>query len=92
MDLKNFIFQDSEFRSSPFWAWNGALDPQVLCSQIESMKKAGIGGFFMHPRSGLKTPFMREKFMECVDACIEKARQLDMKPNLYDEDRYSYGF
>ncbi|HHH76715.1 MAG TPA: hypothetical protein ENL03_06800, partial [Phycisphaerae bacterium] len=86
-----WLSPSSEFRSAPFWSWNAELDPDRLCRQIESMHTAGMGGFFMHPRYGLKTPYLGEKFFECVSACIEKARELDMKAYLYDEDRWPSG-
>ena len=43
-----------EYRSVPFWSWNSALDEAELCRQIEDMQAAGIGGFIMHARTGLK--------------------------------------
>ncbi|MBI5723298.1 MAG: hypothetical protein HZA50_05020 [Planctomycetes bacterium] len=81
----------SEYRSAPFWSWNAKLSPDRLCSQVESMHKAGMGGFFMHSRYGLKTPYLGPDWFECVQACIYKARQLDMKAYLYDEDRWPSG-
>ena len=63
----------SEYRSVPFWSWNDELDLNELQWQIHEMKEKGIGGFFMHARGGLKTPYMSEKWMKCVKACIEEA-------------------
>ncbi len=81
----------SIYRSAPFWAWNDWLDPDRLRRQIEQMHSAGMGGFFMHSRSGLKTPYLSEQWFTCVDACIEQARRLGMKAYLYDEDRWPSG-
>ncbi len=81
----------SIFRGAPFWSWNSRLDPQRLCRQIEHMHAAGMGGFFMHSRYGLKTPYLSEEWFACVSACIEKARALGMKAYLYDEDRWPSG-
>jgi hypothetical protein len=55
------------------------------------MKAAGMGGFFMHSRYGLKTEYLGKKWFACIAACIEKARQLGMKAYLYDEDRWPSG-
>ena len=82
----------SEYRSVPFWSWNDELDLNELQWQIHEMKEKGIGGFFMHARGGLKTPYMSEKWMECVKACIEEAKQLDMEAWLYDEEGWPSGF
>jgi len=81
----------SIFRSAPFWAWNDRLNADRLCRQIEQMHAAGMGGFFMHSRYGLKTPYLSKEWFECVSACVEKARGLEMKAYLYDEDRWPSG-
>jgi hypothetical protein len=78
----------AEYRGAPFWSWNSRLDPARLVRQIEQMHAAGMGGFFMHSRYGLKTPYLGDEWFECVHACVEKARQLGMKAYLYDEDRW----
>jgi len=78
-------------RGAPFWSWNDKLSPERLGRQIEQMNRAGLGGFFMHSRYGLKTPYLSSEWFECVKACIEKARELDMKAYLYDEDRWPSG-
>ena len=80
-----------EFRSAPFWSWNSRLDAARLCRAIDSMHSAGMGGFFMHSRYGLKTPYLSEEWFECVTACVERARSLGMKAYLYDEDRWPSG-
>ncbi len=81
----------SIYRSAPFWSWNSELDPDRLQRAIESMHSAGMGGFFMHSRYGLKTPYLSEEWWTCIAACVEKARELDMKAYLYDEDRWPSG-
>jgi hypothetical protein len=79
------------YRGAPFWSWNAKLDPRRLCRAIESMHAAGMGGFFMHSRYGLKTAYLSGEWFECVRACVEKARELGMKAYLYDEDRWPSG-
>ncbi len=80
-----------EFRSAPFWSWNSKLDADRLCRAIDSMHSAGMGGFFMHSRYGLKTQYLSEEWFECISACVECARELGMKAYLYDEDRWPSG-
>jgi len=81
----------STYRSAPFWSWNSNLDPDRLCDAIASMHEAGMGGFFMHSRYGLKTPYLSKEWFECISACVAKAEELDMKAYLYDEDRWPSG-
>ena len=80
-----------EFRGTPFWAWNSKLEPEVLRRQIRVMKEMGMGGFFMHSRVGLNTPYLGKEWFECINACIDEAEKLGMKAWLYDEDRWPSG-
>ena len=89
--LETWADPPGEYRGAPFWSWNSRLDRDRLCRAIESMHAAGMGGFFMHSRYGLKTPYLSAEWFECVSACIEKARELGMKAYLYDEDRWPSG-
>ncbi|MCI7643952.1 MAG: hypothetical protein MST10_06315 [Lentisphaeria bacterium] len=81
----------AEFRGAPFWAWNGKLEAQELRRQIRLMKDMGIGGFFMHARVGLNTPYLQKEWFDCVKNCIDEAKKLNMRAYLYDEDRWPSG-
>jgi len=81
----------AEYRGAPFWAWNCKLETTELLRQIEAFKEMGMGGFFMHSRAGLKTPYMGEEFMAIAKACHEEAIKKDMLCYLYDEDRWPSG-
>jgi hypothetical protein len=81
----------SWFRGHPFWAWNGALEPEELRRQIRLMKRMGLGGFFMHSRVGLATPYLKDEWFRCVEACIDEAGKQGMLAWLYDEDRWPSG-
>lgn len=86
--LKN---QPAEYRSMPFWAWNGELKKERLLEEIEVFQEMGFGGFFMHTRCGLVTPYLGKEFMEAVRFCAEEAKKRGMYACLYDEDRYPSG-
>jgi hypothetical protein len=81
-----------QYRSVPLWSWNDKLETEELERQIEEMHIAGIGGFFMHARGGLLTPYMGEEWMSAVRICIEKSKELGMTPWLYDENGWPSGF
>ena len=87
----DFANPGAEFRGAPFWAWNGELDPETCRRQIDLLHDAGIGGFFMHSRVGLRTPYLSDRWFECVDACVDEAKKLKMRAWLYDEDRWPSG-
>lgn len=82
----------ASFRGAPFWAWNDRLDAGRLCRQAGGFREMGMGGFFMHPRTGLDTEYLGAEFMECVAACAERAAELGLHAWLYDEDRWPSGY
>ena len=43
------------YRPIPFWSWNEKLRTDETRRQIMEMDRVGIGGYFMHARSGLQT-------------------------------------
>ena len=89
--LKKVAAPGAEFRGAPFWAWNGKLEESELREQIRTMKQMGLGGFFMHSRVGLNTPYLSEEWFELVAACADEAEKQGMKAWLYDEDRWPSG-
>ena len=52
----------------------------------------GMGGYTIHVRTGLDTPYLGEEFMDCVRLCVEKGKALGMESHLYDEDRWPSGY
>jgi len=89
--IKEFAHPGCEYRGAPFWAWNGKLEPEELRRQIRIMHRMGLGGFFMHSRVGLATPYLSDEWFECINVCIDEAEKLDMQAWLYDEDRWPSG-
>ncbi|MDP6490325.1 MAG: glycosyl hydrolase [Kiritimatiellia bacterium] len=89
--VNEFANPGSAYRGKPFWAWNGKLEPGELRRQLRVMKEMGLGGGFMHSRVGLGTAYLSEKWFECVQACIDECKKLDMEAWLYDEDRWPSG-
>lgn len=83
---------DNKYKPIPFWSWNDELDEKELTDQIQWMHDNGIGGFFMHARGGLTTPYLGEKWFRCVDACLKKAKELNMEAYAYDENGWPSGF
>jgi len=56
------------------------------------LKEQGFGGYFMHSRIGLITPYLSGEWMAAIVAGVEAARELDMEAWLYDEDKWPSGF
>ena len=91
--LQDELFQSptSEYRGTPFWAWNGKLDKEELERQIDIFLKMGLGGFHMHVRTGMDSPYLDEEFMDYIRFCVESAKEKEMLAWLYDEDRWPSG-
>lgn len=78
-------------RGRPFWSWSGILEPGELRRQIHVMKEMGLGGFFIHARVGLVTPYLGSEWFDCVKVAVEEAKRLGLEAWLYDEDRWPSG-
>ncbi|KAI5460781.1 hypothetical protein BGZ63DRAFT_357511 [Mariannaea sp. PMI_226] len=82
----------NEYRGLPLWSWNGKLEEDQLMRQIDDLEAMGFGGFFMHVRVGLDTPYLGEEFLRMVQACVSRAKEKGLNAWLYDEDRWPSGF
>ena len=88
--VKSLEAVEMQYKPIPFWSWNGELEKEELIRQIHWMRDTHNGGFFMHARSGLKTQYLSEEWMQCIEACAEEAG--DMQAWLYDENGWPSGF
>lgn len=80
-----------EYRAAPFWAWNCKLDQEQIRRQVPFFQEMGMGGFHIHSRVGLDTPYLGKAFFEDVHAANEEAKKNDLLTWLYDEDRWPSG-
>ncbi len=88
-DIKN---PPKGYRAVPFWSWNSKLVPEETRRQAGMMDDAGCGGFFMHARGGLTTPYMGEEWFANVTAAVEEAEARGMAAWAYDENGWPSGF
>ena len=86
-----FAHPTSEYRGTPFWSWNCALNKEILKRDIDVLQQMGFGGFHMHSRTGMATRYLGKEFMELVKFCTEEAKARNMLAWLYDEDRWPSG-
>jgi len=92
IDLKEFKNPSKEYRPSPFWSWNNLLNIYELRRQVQEFAEKGFGGYFMHSRIGLATPYLSEEWMKCVEACLDEGMERNVDSWLYDEDKWPSGF
>ena len=91
LDTDLFRKPTSEYRGTPFWAWNCDLDRDELLRQIDVFKEMGLGGFLMHVRTGMSTEYLSDEFMQLIKDCTDHAKKNEMLAWLYDEDRWPSG-
>lgn len=91
LSKKLFKNPTSEYRGTPFWSWNCKITRQLIDEQITMYKKMGVGGFHIHPRTGLETAYMSGEYMDLISYACDRAKREGMYAYLYDEDRYPSG-
>ncbi len=91
--LKSEFSQPSkEYGTVPFFVWNGDISTDEIGRYMKDFKDAGCGGVFIHPRPGLITEYLSEKWFELYRYAVEKGKELGMNVWIYDENSYPSGF
>ena len=76
---------------APFLVLHADLRAERLRERVEECAQAGFDGVIIHPRPGLRTPYLSKAWFEAVDCCIQAARKAGLKVWLYDEYPYPSG-
>ena len=91
LDKDLFLNPTSEYRGTPFWAWNCKVSKDDVDHTLQVLKEMGMGGAHIHSRTGMDLPYLGPEFMDMVRYSHEKSNELDMITWLYDEDRWPSG-
>jgi hypothetical protein len=86
-----FLNPTSEYRGTPFWAWNGRMTKENIKASIEVLDEMGMGGGHIHSRTGLANTYLGEEFMQLVLEANKEFTDRSMLTWLYDEDRWPSG-
>ena len=92
MKKSDFITPPIEYRPAPLWVWNDQLSPQRIRAQLRQLRKAGMGGAFIHPRPGLISEYLGPDWWTGFASALSEAKKLGMKIEIYDENSYPGGF
>lgn len=90
--LKKWAAPPNASRPIPFWSWNDTLETDVLREQIDEMSGVGVGGYFMHARSGIETEYLSEDWFACISAGLEQGEKTGLDSWIYDEAGWPSGF
>ncbi|SOY28207.1 hypothetical protein AMURIS_00914 [Acetatifactor muris] len=89
---REFQNPSSQYRGTPFWAWNCDMTEAKVIHTLADFQKMRMGGAYLHSRTGMNMPYLGKKFMDMVLFAHEKAMELGLKICLYDEDRWPSGY
>jgi hypothetical protein len=81
-----------EYTTAPFFVWNAEITKEEIDNFLIGFKKAGSSQVFIHPRPGLVTEYLSDKWFELFKYAVEKGKELDMNVWIYDENSYPSGF
>ena len=82
-----------EFGLMGFWFWNDDLTDHEIVRQIQEMHAKGLGGFVIHPRTGLsrRVGYLTDEFFRLVKVAVDEAARLGLEVVIYDEAGYPAG-
>jgi len=90
--IKEFRDPGVDYRPAPLWVWNNEVSKEDIDFSLAELKKQGIGGVYIHPRRGLITEYLSDEWFELVAYSMEKAKEIDLKVWIYDENVCPSGF
>jgi len=76
----------AEYSTSPFFVWNGEVTEADIDFYMESYHAQGIQSVFIHPRPGLITEYLSDRWFQLVRYTVDKGAKLGMEVWLYDEN------
>ena len=84
-----------DFKSPPasaghqmFWIWNGEVSEERITEMLEQFAERDVGGVLIHPRPGMITEYVSERFWELWDYSLRECIRLGMECHIYDEDSF----
>ena len=81
-----------EYTTAPFFVWNAEITKEEIDNYLNDFKKQGSSQVFIHPRPGLITEYLSDKWFELFKHTVEKGKELGMNVWIYDENSYPSGF
>jgi hypothetical protein len=89
---EKFAQPPSAYSTMPFLVWNGEVTEQEIDRHLKAFQSQGIHGFFIHPRYGLITDYLSQRWFDLIGYTVKRARELGMEAWLYDENSFPSGF
>ncbi len=87
-----FAKPTTEYTTAPFFVWDGDITEEEIDKDMISFKNAGSSQVIIHPRPGLITEYLSDRWFELFKYAVDKGKELDMYVWIYDENSYPSGF
>ncbi len=81
-----------QYSSGPLWVWNDWQTEEQIVQALRDFAAQKVMCVFVHPRPGLMTPYLSERWMQLWKLTLAEAAKLDMDVWIYDENSYPSGF
>lgn len=88
---RQFADPPARYRVMPFFVWNGDVTEADIDKYLADYKSQGMGGFFIHPRVGLITPYLSERWYSLFRYTVNQAKKLGLEVWIYDENPFPSG-
>jgi hypothetical protein len=82
----------AEFSTVPFFVWNGDMTEAMIDRELRDFSQQGVQSLMIHPRPGLITEYLSDRWFQLVRYTVDQARKKGMQVWLYDENSYPSGF
>lgn len=89
---ESFADPPAAYRPAPLWVWNDDMQEEEIARQLDELKAGGFGGVFVHPRPGLVTPYLSDRWLKLWRFTADEAAKRGMVTYIYDENSYPSGF
>ena len=90
--LKDFAAPAADNRPMPLWVWNGDVTESRITTMLEQFAVQHCGGVFIHPRPGLITEYLSDRWFELWAFALQECTRLGLECHIYDENSYPSGF
>ena len=87
-----FASPPREYATAPLWVWNDMLTEEQIVSTLRDLAGQKVRQAFVHPRPGLMTPYLSDRWFHLWKVALAEAEKLDMNVWIYDENSYPSGF
>ena len=82
----------ADYTTCPFFVWNADITNDEIDRFLSDFRNTGSYQVFIHPRPGLITEYLSDRWFKLFSHAVEKGKELGMRIWIYDENSYPSGF